>query len=385
MGSLVDRLVARSDKPLATLADELKREIANERDTNLRIGSVERRILEAARTGRIKLIAEQNGKAPFLEIPARQFEYKMAVHLPSGSITVSYDSSMEDHFHTADVTYERVRIGRRDVEALWGAEIAAKTSTNNKAFAAPDWNLVQAIAWVFARNRELVAAPNLDSTIAVPAWLVAHNRPQPELTIDQAREELQAALRRSAVTATGFRNGTGDRLEIPAAAWADLRLNDGTIDLNEADPWRPGATQWTDVRIDSAKALVAFPEPMRPTNLEIWQDDEGSQLIRVTAGIAHLIELSGGKVCGTKTYWHTWLCEGIAPEGFSRSTFEKLYWKLIPDEHKTQAPRKVESPFPKTKNPPIVTSNTSRTDSTPPAGNLPDFGTRAERTPQKAK
>lgn len=389
-GVQAERLATKTGRPLDALIQDLKAEIAAERDAELRIGRIERRILDAAREGRVKLIAEKSGKnsvSPFAPIPAEQFEYRMAVHMPSGAITVSYDASMDDYVFSAGVSYLRVRIARQDVEALAQTLETKQHGEAEQDFSAPDWNCVQAIAWVFTRDKEAVIAKvegaALQSTTQLSAWMVFNENPSPERTIEQAKDELRTALRRGDVSATGFRNGTGNREDIPATAWADLRFNDGADVVVESDPWRPGAVRWTDVRIGSARVLAAFPEPVRPTHLEIWKDDDRSQLDRVLAGIDHLIELSGGKVCGTKTDWHNWLSEGIAPEGFSLSTFDKRYWKRVPDRHKTQAPRKIESPFPKPKTPPARLS-TSRTDSPLPASQVSDFGTRAERAPKKA-
>jgi hypothetical protein len=98
-----------------------------------------------------------------------------------------------------------------------------------EAFEETYWNLLQVLAWVSLRDRELVCKAADDATPPVTTLrfdIMATIRAASRRAVFCEREDAEQAVRYAAqaekLTVTGLKNGHGDRMPIPGPFWADL-------------------------------------------------------------------------------------------------------------------------------------------------------------------
>jgi hypothetical protein len=132
-----------------------------------------------------------------------------------------------------------------------------------------EWNIEEALAWVFWRNMAVVHAMKNDSLAAMLMWPPDKEgrgstrfggKVIPRLG---KKNDLLAALRQGHLTARGRRNGVGDRATLTPEQWGDLAFDisalRGTCAVPEDGP-NKGAF-WNDFRLSIQEVRGYFPEP----------------------------------------------------------------------------------------------------------------------------
>ncbi len=177
------------------------------------------------------------------------------------------------------------------------------------AFEKPYWNLIQVLAWVYLRDPDLVRRAADDATghgllrrrIKVPGkrakWANVSRPPPTELelelgaairgvaefnSLDEAEQEILAALGRNTLTASGFENDVGDLKEIAAIQWAILQFYEGPLKgplkgKSYAGP-RAGTgldrTSWYRLQFNRDEVLKVWPDPSAPIERPRLADEQ---------------------------------------------------------------------------------------------------------------
>ena len=154
---------------------------------------------------------------------------------------------------------------------------------------APNWNLLQVVAWVYVGDRSLVSKLS-DGTnghgtfwqqLRMPdgriEWTETRtDRPGPtrlmlgaasmggsaEPSFDVAENTIMVALQRGVLTASGVRDGDNRRATVPSQDWGDLEFSYGPdIAVPRRNP-RTGGQRWLDLRFHRNDVLALWPDPL---------------------------------------------------------------------------------------------------------------------------
>lgn len=151
------------------------------------------------------------------------------------------------------------------------------------------WNQLQAWAWVYTRNHDVVAGladgahegrtfkqegqrtgrPKLlivETPIGPPTSRTMHLRAEVydvplQVTLPDAKASLLDQLLRGGITATGIANDMGDRNPIPATDWLDLDFYDNPMRVAAKNLSRANATVWHSVKFNMGDMLLIWPDP----------------------------------------------------------------------------------------------------------------------------
>lgn len=150
------------------------------------------------------------------------------------------------------------------------------------------WNQLQAWAWVYTRNHDVVAGladgahegrtfkqegqrtgrPKLlivETPIGPPTSRTMHLRAAVydvplQVTLPDAKASLLDQLLRGGITATGIANDMGDRKPIPATDWLDLDFYDNPMRVAAKNLSRANATVWHSVKFNMGDMLLIWPD-----------------------------------------------------------------------------------------------------------------------------
>jgi hypothetical protein len=298
-GKLADRLVKKMNRPLGELANELHADMIVGERKMAALADAERQLFEAALSQQVTLDGQPypptnspDPGVPFEPIPPRHFHLPVAINLFHGSLSIAHGAPMETYAKWKGPDYANVRLPRVDVLKVAALRAEKHAKKINRSFDAAHWNQYQALAWVHARSRELVAKFASDAErgafwieAKLPSGeprLVEESAPPPTLleitlrTADiphadgrqfpESKRELLQALADGKVAATGLRNNMGDRTAIPAADWIDSDFYDNPAVVGPSDFFRPSATKWHDVRFARVDILQVWPDTASPTD-----------------------------------------------------------------------------------------------------------------------
>jgi hypothetical protein len=154
-------------------------------------------------------------------------------------------------------------------------------------FDEPYWNLLQTLGWIYLGDRALVVEcsdkSEHDRTFwekrRLPdgevRWVEISSGPPSmmslyvwgasvgtEHTLESAEDELFSALQDKKLTATGLRNGGGDRETIPTEFWLDAKIYDDPLMIGPNKIILSSATRWTSVKFARADVIAIWPDPM---------------------------------------------------------------------------------------------------------------------------
>ena len=151
------------------------------------------------------------------------------------------------------------------------------------------WNQLQAWAWVYTRNHDVVAGladgahegrsykqegkrpgrrkrvivetpsgPPTSRTINLRALVFDVDL---VVSLSDTKGALLDHLLRGEITATGIANNDGDRKPIPAIDWLDLDFYDNPMRVAAKNLSRANATVWHSVKFNRGKMLLIWPDP----------------------------------------------------------------------------------------------------------------------------